>query len=196
MNSFFWSLILLHWVVCKVNGPRRAVVYMTSLTSHGSMQLLEYKLHYVPMFQYCSIGFYSKYTKNCKYTKQKKKLDAFYFSVISWYLWVRHIIDSYLLFLYMCNIRTCFPLDWAFKILFMLQKHVLACFAREQLCISSFASKLLCRHTTLIAKVNSCINFNFCILIIMLYLSKIRGILKLWFFVPTLTSTNTLDVRF
>ena len=34
-------------------------------------------------------------------------------------------------------------------------------------------------YYTLIAKVNSCINFNFYITIIMLYLSKIKGILKL-----------------
>ena len=67
---------------------------------------------------------------------------------------------------------------------------------RKWTCISSFACKLLCRHSALIAKENYCINFNFCITIIMLYLSKIRGILKMWFFVPTLTSTNTLDVRF
>ena len=54
-----------------------------------------------------------------------------------------------------------------------------AFFARAQLCISSFACKLLYRHSTLIAEVNSCINFIFCITIIMLYLSKIRGNLKL-----------------
>ena len=82
-----------------------------------------------------------------------------------------------LLLLYMCIIRTCFPLDRAF--LSMQQKHVFACFALSQLCISSFACKLLCRQSTLIAKVNSCINCNFCITIIMLHLSKIRGIFKL-----------------
>ena len=43
----------------------------------------------------------------------------------------------------------------------MLQKHVFAFFARVQLCISSFACKLLCRHSSLIAEVNSCINFIF-----------------------------------
>ena len=53
----------------------------------------------------------------------------------------------------------------------MLQKHVFAFSARAQLHIGSFA----CRHSTLIAEVNSCINFNFYITIIMVYLSKIRG---------------------
>ena len=92
---------------------------------------------------------------------------------------LRHIIDSYLLLLYMCIIRNYFPLDWTLRILDMLQKHVFACFARAQLCISSFACKPLCRRSTLIAKGNSCINFKFCITIIMLYLSEIRGIFKL-----------------
>ena len=72
----------------------------------------------------------------------------------------------------MCVIRTYFPLDLAFKLLYMLKKHVFAFFARSHLCVSSFARKLLCRHSTSIAEVNSCINFNFCITIIMLYLSK------------------------
>ena len=127
--------------------------------------------------------------------KKRNLTDFIFLSFLG--IWqVRHIIHRYLLLLYMCIIRTYFPLDWAFKILYMLQKHVFACFARAQLCISSFACKLLCRHSTLIVKVNSCINFNFCITIIMLHLSKIRGLLKLWFFMPTLTSTNTLDVRF
>ena len=48
----------------------------------------------------------------------------------------------------------------------MLQKHVFAQFARAQLCISSFAWKPLCRISTLLAEVNSCINFNFCSTII------------------------------
>ena len=38
----------------------------------------------------------------------KKKLDGFYFSVISWVLTIRHIIARYLLLLYMCIIRTYF----------------------------------------------------------------------------------------
>ena len=60
----------------------------------------------------------------------------------------------------------------------------LHCFARAQLCGGSFACKLLCIHSTLITKVNSCINLNYCITTIMFYLSKIRGILTLIFFVP------------
>lgn len=53
------------------------------------------------------------------------------------------------------------------------------CFARAQLRIIKFASKVLCRHTTLIAMVNSYITFNFCITIIMLF--SIRGEMKLRF---------------
>ena len=60
-----------------------------------------------------------------------------------------------------------------FQNLYMLP-NVFAC---AQLCISSFACKLLCRHSTLIAEVNSCINFIFCITITLLYLNKFRGIL-------------------
>ena len=56
----------------------------------------------------------------------------------------------------------------------MRQKHVFACFTRAQLCISSFACKLLCRHSTVIAKVNSSINFDFGSSIITLYFSKIK----------------------
>ena len=62
---------------------------------------------------------------------------------------------------------------------YMLRKHVFAFFACAQLCTNTFACKLLCRHSTLIEEVNSCINLNFCITFIMLYLPKIRGILKL-----------------
>ena len=47
--------------------------------------------------------------------------------------------------------------------------HVFACFAHAQLCIGKFASKLLRRLSTQIAKVKSCINFHSCITVIMLY---------------------------
>ena len=89
----------------------------------------------------------------------------------------------------------CASNTWTFKILYMLQKHVFACFACVQSCIGSFACKLIFRHSTLIAEVNSSICFNFCITITMLYLNTIRGILTLWFFAPMLASTNALDVR-
>ena len=130
----------------------------------------------------------------CNILNKKRNLTVFIFLSFLGVWETRHIIDRYLLLLYMCAIRTNFSLDWAFKLLYMLQKHVFAFFERAQLCISSSACKLLCRHSTLTAEVNSCINFNFCMTIIMLYLSKIRGNLKLWFFAPTLTSTNTLGV--
>ena len=118
--------------------------------------------------------------KSIKIYFQKKKKLCFFFIFLSFlgFSAIQNIIDLYLLLLYMWIIRTYFPLDWVFKIIYILKKHVYAYFAHVQLCISSFACKLICRHSTLIAKVNSCINFNFCITIIMLYLSKIRGILK------------------
>ena len=121
----------------------------------------------------------------------RKETDGFYFLSFLGFWETRHIINRCLLLLYMCIIHIYFPFDWAFKILYMIQKHV---FARAKLCISSFACKLLCRHFTLIAKMNSCTNFNVRSSIIMIYSSKIRGILQLWFFAPMLTSTNTLDV--
>ena len=45
----------------------------------------------------------------------------------------------------------------------MLHLHVFAYIACAHLCISKFASKMLCGHYSMIAKVNSRINFNFCI---------------------------------
>ena len=41
-----------------------------------------------------------------------------------------------------------------------------------QLCNNNFASKLLGKHSTLMAKVTSCINVHFCNTIIMLFLSE------------------------
>lgn len=41
--------------------------------------------------------------------------------------------------------------------------HVYLCFAHPQLCIGNFVSRLLRRHPSLIAKVNSCISYRFCI---------------------------------
>ena len=38
--------------------------------------------------------------------------------------------------------------------LYATKKHVFACFAHAQLCISSFACKLLCTSSTLTAEVN------------------------------------------
>ena len=66
------------------------------------------------------LGNYSEYaryydklqTKDQKltfiYLTKKKKLEVYYFSVISWILRNRYIIDRYLLLLYMCIIRTYF----------------------------------------------------------------------------------------
>ena len=84
-------------------------------------------------------------------------------------------MDRFLLYcIIVCIIRTYFPLGGAFKLLYMLQNHVIEFIACAQLCISSFT-----RHSTLIAEVNSCINFNFCKYYHKVILSKIRGILKL-----------------
>ena len=80
-----------------------------------------------------------------------------------WEVW--HIIDSYLLLLYMCIICTYFHSTELSNPLYVT-KTDFACFARAQLYISAFACKVLCWHSTLISKINSCINFNFCITII------------------------------
>ena len=187
-----------------------------------------FHLRYGKLFKYL-FTFWSSYPHNIqtnkhmrlKYlTKEKKKrsLTVLFFCILRIPTYYRSIFIA----LYMCILWTYFPLGWAFKLLYMLQKHVFAWFARAQLCINSFACKLLCRHSTLIAKVNSCINFNFCIATKMLFLYKIIGILKLLshlchayicsyvgrkfvikilvfcillFFAPTLASTYTLDVR-
>lgn len=59
----------------------------------------------------------------------------------------------------------------------------------------SLIVKLLCRHSTLTAKVSSNINFSFYITIIMLFLFKISGKLNLRFCALMLTSPNTLDFQ-
>ena len=113
----------------------------------------------------------------------KKKPEGFYFSVISWYLRSPTYHTYLLLLLYYCSVYVhhthLFSTRLSFQNPLHATKTCFACFALSQLCISSFACKLLCRQSTLIAKVNSCINCKFCITIIILHLSKIRGILKL-----------------
>ena len=54
----------------------------------------------------------------------------------------------------------------------MLHLHEFECFARAQTCIINIEGKLLCSHSSLVAKVNFCINFNFFITIVMLFLSE------------------------
>ena len=104
------------------------------------------------------------------YLTKKKKLGGFYFSVISWFLrkpTYHKSIFIALAYVYQTHLFTArLNFQNATKTCFCI-------FARVNLRISSFAYKLLCRHFTLIAEVNSCINFIFCITIIMLYCSKI-----------------------
>ena len=109
----------------------------------------------------------------------KKKLDGFYFSVISGFLRNPTYYRSIFIALVYVHHTHLFSTGLIFQITLYATETCFCIFARAQLRISSFASKLLCRHSILIAEVNSCINFNFCITIIIDYLSKIRGYLKL-----------------
>ena len=127
--------------------------------------------------------------------KKIKKLDGFYFSVISWILINPTYCISIFTALVHVHHKHLFSTRLSFQNPLYATKICFCIFACAQLHISSFACKLLSRHSTLIAKVHSCILFHFCIIIIMLYLSKIRGILKLLFFALTFTSTHTLGVR-
>ena len=89
----------------------------------------------------------------------KKELDGFYFSVISCFL--RNPTYHRSIFIALVYVRHTHlfytRITLRFKLRYMLQKHGFAFFAHPQLCFSSFACKLLCRQSTLIAELNSCI---------------------------------------
>ena len=104
----------------------------------------------------------------------KKKFDGF-FSVISWFLRNPTYHRSIFIALVYVHHTHLFSTRLIFQIiLYAIKTCFLAFFARAQLCISSFACKLLYMHSTLKAKVNSCLHFIFCITTIMLNLSEIR----------------------
>ena len=74
---------------------------------------------------------------------------------------------------------SCAPIFHWNKIFCMLYLNAIACFARAQLCNSNFASKLLCRNSTLMAKVNFCMNSNFLITVITIFYLAVRTKLKM-----------------
>ena len=128
-------------------------------------------------FQWFTIRIFSKYAKNINILNKKETYRFFFF---------RHflvfekshilLIDIYCYCIYASYALFFHSTELSNYVICNLKKNKKTCliafFARVQLCISSFACKLLCRLFTLIAEVNSCINFIFCITIIMLYLSK------------------------
>ena len=109
---------------------------------HHRMQLFQRsfdlvgRIYNIKIFEFI---FYIYLTKKKKKKKKRKKRNwtLFIFLSFLWFWEIRYIINRYSLLLYMCIIRTYFPLDWAFNSLYMLQKHVFACFAPSQLCNSS-----------------------------------------------------------
>ena len=102
---------------------------------------------------------------------KKRNLTFFSFSVISWFLRNPTYLRSIFIVLVYVHYMHLFFTRLSFQN--SLYATVNACFARAQLCISSFACSFIDSR-------NKCLhNFNFCISIIMLYLSKIRRKLKL-----------------
>ena len=82
----------------------------------------------------------------------KKKLDGFYFSVISWILTNLTYYSSIFIALVYVHHTYLFLTQLSFQNPLYATKTCFAYFASVQLCISSFACKLPYRHTTLVAK--------------------------------------------